>query len=112
VLVHFCHITTTRTKAGQLFGESKPSGKTRWTTTVFLNIRLARAAGDGQLRRRKSDGTATGVRVAPLTAGGELYSDVVINVKKLTHLSLDDGRGLRVAPSFRNDRTESPAANH
>jgi hypothetical protein len=38
--------------------------------------------GKGRFEDAKGEGTASGVRLAPLATGADLYLDVVINVKK------------------------------
>jgi hypothetical protein len=59
-------------------GLAKPEG----TTTIFPEFPVSVLRGTGRFEGAKGDGSQTGARMTPLSAGAELYADVVINVKK------------------------------
>jgi hypothetical protein len=59
-------------------GLAKPEGK----TTIFPEFPVSVLSGTGRFEGAKGDGTQAGVRLTPLSAGADLYADVVINVKK------------------------------
>jgi len=52
------------------------------TITNFPEAPVSVLRGTGRFEGAKGDGTSIGARLTPLAVGAELYSDVVINVKK------------------------------
>jgi hypothetical protein len=59
-------------------GPARPEG----ATTVFPEAPVSVLRGTGRFEGAKGDGTSGGARLTPLASGAELYTDVVINVKK------------------------------
>jgi hypothetical protein len=59
-------------------GLTKPEGK----TTIFPEFPVSVLSGTGRFEGAKGDGIQAGVRLTPLSAGADLYADVLINVKK------------------------------
>jgi hypothetical protein len=62
---------------------------TKWVGTTTVEGTVSRfqgtvtvLGGKGKFDGAKGDGTVTGARLVPLTAGADLYQDLVINVKK------------------------------
>jgi hypothetical protein len=62
----------------KLSGTAKLEG----TTTIFPEAPLSVLRGTGRFEGAKGDGTVSGARLTPVAVGAELYSDIVINVKK------------------------------
>jgi len=64
-----------------LFFKLTGTGKVDGATTLIdgtINV----LGGKGRFEGAKGEGTASGVRVAPLATGADLYLDIVVNVKK------------------------------
>ncbi len=59
-------------------GPARPEG----ATTVFPEAQVSVLRGTGRFEGAKGDGTSVGARLTPLASGAELYTDVIINVKK------------------------------
>jgi hypothetical protein len=57
-------------------------GRPDGTTTIFPEFPVSVLRGTGRFEGAKGDGSQTGVRLTPLSAGGDFYADLVINVKK------------------------------
>jgi hypothetical protein len=62
---------------------------TKWVGTTTVEGTVSRfqgtvtvLGGTGKFDGAKGDGTVTGARLVPLTAGADLYQDLIINVKK------------------------------
>jgi hypothetical protein len=71
-------------KDGSVLWYKQTNNQTRLEGTIsnFLEAPLTVLRGTGRFEGAKGDGTSIGARVTPLAVGAELYSDVVINVKK------------------------------
>jgi hypothetical protein len=65
-----------------LWWKGTGTGKPEGTTAIFPEFPISVLHGTGRFEGAKGDGSQTGVRVTPLSAGAELYADVVVNVKK------------------------------
>jgi hypothetical protein len=65
-----------------LWYKSTGSAKLDGTTTIFPDAPVSVLRGTGRFEGAKGDGTSVGARLTPQTVGAEVYTDVVINIKK------------------------------